>query len=116
MQVTDVLVRKVSNGSSSFLGYVDVEFDGVLTCKGWRLFKGREGHKYRLAVPAEKADEGMKDKNGYQKYWDKVFINLKQSDGKELLRAIETAVFSKYETAGDNPMRQQQQFSDDAPF
>ena len=116
MQVTNVDVRKINSSSSSFLGYASVEFDGILTSKGWKIFKGKEGYKYSLGFPSEADKEGKKDDNGKTKYWNNIFIDMKQDSGKELIRSIEKAVFSKYEGGGDSPMQKDQGFSDDAPF
>jgi DNA-binding cell septation regulator SpoVG len=119
MQVTNVEVKKVQSSSSSFLGYANVEFDGVFVSRGWKIFKGKEGYKYSLGFPSEKAKEGMKDEGGNQKYWNNIFIDMKQSNGKELIRAIESAVFSRYEGSGESPISKQQSqgnVSDEAPF
>jgi DNA-binding cell septation regulator SpoVG len=119
MQVTNVDVKKVSSSSNSFLGYASVEFDGILVSKGWKIFKGKEGYKYSLGFPSEKAKEGTTDENGKPKlYWNNIFIDMKQESGKELIRSIENAVFSKYENGGGQPAlkNQNQGFSDEAPF
>ena len=41
MQVTYVKVEKRPPGSS-LLAFANIEFDGIFTSKGWKIFKGRE--------------------------------------------------------------------------
>lgn len=118
MQVTNVDIKKVNSSSNSFLGYASVEFDGVMVSRGWKIFKGREGYKYSLGFPSEVDKDGKKDDNGKPKYWNNIFIDMKQESGKELIRSIENAVFSKFDNTGGQPAfsHQNQGFSDEAPF
>lgn len=91
----------MNNSKGAVLAYVDVEFDGVLVSKGWRLFEGREGRKFDLGLPSEPDKAGKKDeKTGQTKWWPTVWIDVRTDDGRKLMDAIKDFVFKKYEGAG----------------
>jgi hypothetical protein len=98
MEVTDVKIKKVENGA--ILGFADIEFDGVFTSKGWRIWPGREGRKYDLGFPSEPDKQGRKNKDtGKLQYWYTSYIDLKGEGGQKLMEHIRQEVFLRYEKA-----------------
>lgn len=119
MQVTNVKIDKRPPGSS-LLAFANIEFDGVFTSKGWKIFKGREGRKYDMGFPQEIDRNGKKDAEGNPKWWNTIFIDLKTQSGRELMDQIREAAFAGYTSGGGKPPIQKRQeggeFSDGAPF
>ncbi len=79
MKVTKVKVKKFESGALK--GFADVEFEGVLTIKGFKIMDGKDG--LWVGNPSQ---ENKKD----GKYYDTIFVD------KGLKGEIEAEVLSSF--------------------
>ena len=119
MEVTKVEIRSYKKGS--MLAFVNLEFDGCMIIKGWKLFKGREGKDYDLLYPSQADKNGATDDEGKLKYWNSVYIDTKNGEtGKKLLGHIKDHVVEAYndsdKNSGPGPQGDTWPSSDDVPF
>jgi DNA-binding cell septation regulator SpoVG len=84
MQVTDVWVNKHNSGK--LRGFADVEIDGVMRLKGFRIFENTEG--LHVGLPSRPDKEGN--------YRDTVIVDRESDIGQELLATLKTEILGKY--------------------
>ena len=95
MKATNAKVKKYEKGS--MLAFVDLEFDNCMWINGWKLFKGKEGREFDLGFPSEIDKKGARNEDGSPKYWNFVFIDLKNGEeGKRLLSQTKELVVERY--------------------
>ena len=101
MKITKIYVKKLDN---SFLrAFVDIEFDNVMTIKGWRILN--VDNELSLAIPSSIDKDGRKDPDtGRPKYWPNIYIHTKLEEGQAFLNYIKEKVFEEY---GKNSSEQQ---------
>lgn len=118
MEVTNVRINRYQKGS--LLAFADIQFDGCMTIKGWKLFKGREGRDYDVRPPSEPDKKGETDENGKLKYWPFVWIDTKNGEtGKRLIGHITDSVVREYNSGGSSQSGRGQNWpedGDDVPF
>lgn len=118
MQVTEVKLRKHEKGK--MLAFADCTFDGVLTIKGWKLFKGRDGREFDLGPPSERDKSGAKNDDGSDKYWPFVYFAKDSEASRQLFGHIRDSIVEAYSDNGTPhpPEGTDQTFSggDDIPF
>lgn len=95
MQVTNVEVRIQKSGA--LLAYVNITFDDIIKINGWKIFKGRNEEPYGIQFPSEIDKKGRKTEDGDPKYWNTVWIELKNDAGRKLLEDIKERTFEAYE-------------------
>jgi DNA-binding cell septation regulator SpoVG len=89
MEVTDVKFNKV-NSSGSLLGFASVEFDGILTIKGFTVMTGQNGMFVKLPSTQDKKDP--------KKFWPNLFVKdmvKTGTNGNLWWQKVERAVLQK---------------------
>jgi len=114
MKVTNVNIRMIPSTKSPTRAYVDVEFDGILVIKNFRVVEGKNGIFF--ACPSEKNKDG--------KFFDTVLFKDARKEGTPgneyynkltsgILKQWKEKTNEKPEGAGFDQTRPQ---DDDCPF
>ena len=113
LKVTNVKIIPSKRTDSKLKAFVDITFDDILTCRGWKVIDGSRG--LFVAAPSQKSGE---------QYYDNILFvggNKKGSPGDRMRQYVQQEVLKKFgelraeaasidQTQGDDP------YTDDVPF
>jgi len=98
LEITEVNFNKL-NGNSNLLAFADVTFNGVMTIKGFKVFKYKSGNGKFATAPSET----YKKRDGSTGYEDTVkFPPELREEGNPLMDAI----VKWYDDTADEPAAQ----------
>lgn len=106
MKVTKVYFHEVST-SNSLLAFANVEFDGEITCKGFKIFNGKNG--LFAKVPQEKNGDAWYDTIRFsdEKYYQ---------EGNSETHPILTAIIDRWKSYKESSPSQGSGDSDGQPW
>lgn len=109
MKVTKVWIHSYS--SKSLRGFADVQFDGYMTIKGFKIFEREDG--LVVSTPQRKDDKGKVDDNGQPIYYNILTINRDTQEGEAFYGHISEEVLNAYHATTS---KQDDDQDDDIPF